>query len=117
LLPSHSRLRVLVVDDDEVTLRSIQRSLSSRFECITHTGGVPALESLRFDDKVDVVLSDIVMPEMNGVEFYRQLIEEHPKLAARIAFLSGGITSERLRERVVETGRPMLGKPLDMDEL
>jgi DNA-binding NarL/FixJ family response regulator len=57
------------------------------------------------------------MPVMNGLEFYRALAEAQPQLAARTAFLSGGITSETLRKHIAETGRPCLGKPVDLQEL
>ena len=115
--PATDRLRVLILDDDELMLRSVQRSLSNQFECIVARGGLEALESLRLDDSVDVVLSDVVMPGMNGLEFFRILAERHPHLAGRTIFFSGGVTSDTLRLGVVETGRPCLNKPIDLQEL
>jgi signal transduction histidine kinase/CheY-like chemotaxis protein len=115
--PASDRLRVLLLDDDELILRSMQRSLSAHFECLGLGQARAALDALRSDDEFDVVVSDVVMPEMNGLEFFSELSTEHPDLAARTLFISGGITSESLRIGVTETGRPCLTKPVDVQEL
>jgi signal transduction histidine kinase/CheY-like chemotaxis protein len=115
--PETQRLRVMIVDDDELTLRSIERSLGSDFECIAVSDAQRAIDVLDDDSHVDAILTDVVMPVMNGFEFYGRLAERKPDLAARTVFLSGGITSETLRKRISATGRPCLGKPLDLQEL
>ncbi|HEY7955101.1 MAG TPA: ATP-binding protein [Polyangia bacterium] len=117
VLPGTDRLRVLILDDDELILRSMERSLSAHFECMSLPSAQVALERLRFDHDFDVVITDVVMPEMNGIEFYGALQTSHPELAHRTLFISGGITSEALHERVTGTGRPCLAKPVDPQEL
>ena len=115
--PTAPRLRVLVLDDDELSLRSIHRSLVSNFECVSCESARGALVKLVEDQHFDAVLSDIVMPEMNGAEFYQQLVQTYPHLAARTVFLSGGVTAPALRAEVLATGRPLLEKPVDVGEL
>jgi CheY-like chemotaxis protein len=115
--PGSDRLRVLLLDDDELILRSMQRSLSAHFECQTAARASTALQLLQSDGDFDAVVSDVVMPEMNGLEFWNELEHNHPDLALRTVFISGGITSDRLRVRVSDTGRPCLSKPVDMYEL
>ncbi|MBI5517483.1 MAG: response regulator [Deltaproteobacteria bacterium] len=115
--PTSSRLCVLIVEDDELVLRSLERSLVKQFECITMNDARKALERLRADNHIDVVLSDVVMPGMNGVEFYLRLLQDHPRLAPRMAFFSGGIASEALKARIAATGRPCLAKPIDPSDL
>jgi CheY-like chemotaxis protein len=117
LPPATNRLRVMIIDDDELTLRSIERSLGSDFECIAVSEARRAIELLGRDSHVDAILTDVVMPVMNGFEFYGALAESNPRLAERVVFLSGGITSETLRKRIESTGRRFLGKPLDLQEL
>ena len=95
----------------------MQRSLAAHFECITLPSAQVALERLRFNHDFDVVVTDVMMPEMNGIEFYSALMGSHPKLANRTLFISGGITSGELHERVTGTGRPCLAKPVDPQEL
>jgi signal transduction histidine kinase/CheY-like chemotaxis protein len=115
--PATERLRVLLLDDDELILRSLQRSLSAHFECQVAAKARAALQLLDDDGDFDAVVSDVVMPEMNGLDFWVELGAHHPDLASRTVFISGGITSERLRVKVSDTGRPCLSKPLDMSEL
>jgi signal transduction histidine kinase/CheY-like chemotaxis protein len=115
--PANERLRVLIVDDDEMLLRSIVRTLANQFECIPRSSAARALQFLREDDRIDVVLTDIVMPVTNGLELYRQLESEFPALAARTIFLSGGIRSEELRATIADTGRPTTAKPFEIAEL
>jgi signal transduction histidine kinase/CheY-like chemotaxis protein len=117
LPPITERLRVLLLDDDELILRSMHRSLSPHFECQTSVDARKALSLLESDGEFDAVVSDVVMPEMNGLEFWTHLGLSHPNLALRTVFISGGITSEALRVRVTDTGRPCLLKPVDMSEL
>jgi two-component system, NtrC family, sensor kinase len=116
LPPVTERLRVLLVDDDELILRAMTRSLSAHFECEGQGGAQAALRTLGDDADFDVVVSDVVMPDMDGVAFYTALSDRHPSLAARTLFISGG-ASPQLRERIAETGRPCLAKPLDVVEL
>ena len=115
--PASDRLRVLLLDDDELILRSLQRSLSPHFECQAMGKAQAALEMLVHDGDFDAVVSDVVMPEMNGLEFWTELEQSRPELALRTVFISGGITSDQLRVRVTDTGRPCLSKPVDMPEL
>jgi signal transduction histidine kinase/ActR/RegA family two-component response regulator len=115
--PASDRLRVLLLDDDELILRSMQRSLAPHFECQAVARARAALDVLEVDEEFDVVVSDVVMPEMNGLEFFTELELQHPDLAMRTVFISGGITSELLHTRVSDTGRPCLAKPIDVKEL
>jgi signal transduction histidine kinase len=115
--PASDRLRVLLLDDDELILRSMQRSLSPHFECQAVARATAALDVLQVDGEFDVVVSDVVMPDMNGLEFFNELEHHRPDLALRTVFISGGITSEVLHSRVTDTGRPCFTKPVDMQEL
>jgi CheY-like chemotaxis protein/anti-sigma regulatory factor (Ser/Thr protein kinase) len=117
IMPANGRLRVLLLDDDELILRSLTRSLSPHFECQAVAQARLALDMLSSDGDYDAVVSDVVMPEMNGLEFWTALEHTRPELALKTVFISGGITSEQLRVRVSDTGRPCLTKPVDMSEL
>jgi signal transduction histidine kinase/CheY-like chemotaxis protein len=112
-----SRLRVMIVDDDELVLRAVTRSLSQEFECIPLSSASEAVARLRTDAKVDALLADIVMPGMNGLALYEVVRVEHPELARRTVFFSGGIGGPQLRAAIEATGRPCLEKPVDPREL
>jgi PAS domain S-box-containing protein len=73
-------ISVLVLDDDPGVVGSLGDLLKAE-RCVVHTATLPskALAVLR-NMKVDVVISDVVMPEMDGYEFYLQVKEELPNL-------------------------------------
>ena len=61
--------RVLVVDDEELMLRSLLRSLSATFEIHVASSGSEALDKLRAQPGYVVIMSDLNMPNMNGARF------------------------------------------------
>ena len=73
-------MSVLVLDDDPGVLNSLADLLKAE-RCMVHTAPRPssALAVLR-NVKVDAIISDVVMPEMDGYEFYLQVKEELPDL-------------------------------------
>jgi signal transduction histidine kinase/CheY-like chemotaxis protein len=111
------RLRLLVVDDDELLLRSLTRLLASHFDVRAAKSVTQALELLSSDDGVDVVLADVVMPDESGVELFAALEQRFPRLAQRTIFISGGVRSDDLLASVERTGRPCVAKPIEVGEL
>lgn len=112
-----SRLRVMIVDDDEFVLRTLARSLSADFECVPVASAQEAMTALYADPKVDALLADIVMPGMNGYELYEAVKEAYPQLAERTVFLSGGIRNPKLQDAIQSSGRLCLDKPIDVRAL
>lgn len=109
-----ARARILVVDDDKLVLRSIVRILAGE-EVVPHHRGAEALERLAGGENFDLILCDLMMPEMTGIEFERRLRELAPALAERTVFLTGGAFTEEAH-RFLE-GRQVLPKPFGVDEL
>lgn len=66
------RPRVLCVDDEALVLKGLSRQLSARFEVITAPDAHAGLDVLLGDAEVAVVLSDLVMPDIDGVAFLQQ---------------------------------------------
>ena len=75
---ANTRPRVLCVDDDILVLKGFRRLLSQRFEVITATDAQAALDILLGDEEVAVVLSDLMMPRVDGVAFLRQALIVSP---------------------------------------
>src|SRR5439155_938271 len=85
-------LRVLIVEDEEAVRRPMARYLTRRgAEVDEAADGVEGLARLR-TQPANVILADLRMPRMGGVELYAQLEEERPELAARVLFLSGDVS-------------------------
>jgi response regulator RpfG family c-di-GMP phosphodiesterase len=68
---SDRRPRILCVDDERNVLEGLTRALRAQFQVETAQGGVLALDLLRKDETFAVVVSDLRMPEMDGVTFLR----------------------------------------------
>jgi DNA-binding NtrC family response regulator len=85
--------RILIVEDDDIFLRPLQRSLEvAGYEVLTRPSGEDALELLKNDD-VDAVLTDKRLPGIDGVELVRRLKAEHPEATVVIMTAYGTIDS------------------------
>jgi CheY-like chemotaxis protein len=107
---------VLVVDDDSSCLSGVRRILSRMGYCVhTETSGVRALEHFA-NHGADVVLADVMMPTMNGLDLARKLREVRPDLAV-IIFTGGPLPGMEECGRLEQGGIPILSKPLAEDHL
>ncbi|WP_168210426.1 hybrid sensor histidine kinase/response regulator [Persicimonas caeni] len=106
----------LIVDDEEKILRTLERALSN-FEIDATSSAATAVEWLRGGQTYDVILCDLLMPQMSGMEFYETLEAAFPHLAERVVFMSGGTFTNGSREFVASCGRPLVAKPFDIDKL
>lgn len=102
-------LTVLVVDDEEMIRRTTARMLEhAGYRVIAADGGREALALLDGGEgSVDLVLLDLMMPGLSGVETLEAIRERAPRLPVLLA--SGGITSR--------INHPVIAKPYTMDEL
>jgi CheY-like chemotaxis protein len=80
---------VLVVEDDQATLAALRALLESKnYEVITAHNGYEALQEFeRSNDSISLVVSDVVMPQMDGLELYKALQEIAPEM--KILFITG----------------------------
>jgi DNA-binding NtrC family response regulator len=73
--------RVLLVDDDAHLLAGLRERLRAHYSIVTATGGVEALAALRGGERCDVVVADMRMPGMNGLDLLRWVRAEFPGTA------------------------------------
>lgn len=112
--PGPDALRVLVVDDDPVVRRSMARTFK-RYRVTTAENGKAATAEIE-RNKPDVIISDLKMPEMDGIQLAQQIRERWPDLADRIVFVSGK-NSQIERARAEAPGPPIVTKPVNSAEL
>jgi signal transduction histidine kinase len=112
-----SARRILVVDDEPLVLSAMQRLLRNWGDVKTSASGRQALETLRNGTAFDVVLCDVVMPDMSGIELYRAVSTERPQQAARFVFVTGGASDPSAREFLDRWNGPFLYKPLSLEKL
>jgi DNA-binding NtrC family response regulator len=107
--------RILIVEDDEIFLRPLQRTLEvAGYDVVTVSSGEEAVDLLKGDDP-DLVLSDKRLPGMDGVELVRRLKAEHPYLA--IVVMTAYATIESAVETMRLGATDYLVKPFDVAEL
>jgi CheY-like chemotaxis protein len=111
-------VRVLLVDDEELIRRPMGRFLTKRGAEVRDAGdGEAALELLQSGFEPHVILADLRMPRMDGVEFYQRLQRDRPGLADRVLFLSGDITQLAGRGLAEVPRDRVLVKPVELAEL
>jgi CheY-like chemotaxis protein len=103
--------KILVVDD-EASVRSSLRKLLERggFEVREAASGRLALETIAGDETIEAVVSDFLMPELNGIEFYDQLVALVPHLQRRVIFLTGAASDSSVHVPLEQRGVPLLHK-------
>lgn len=101
---------ILIVDDEPSVGRALGRILR-RYETTICTRAKQALELIRSGANYDVILSDLMMPEMSGMEFYEKLEQHDPELAARVIFISGGAFSPQASVFLERSTNTLVDKP------
>ena len=109
------RARVLLIDDDVDLSRSMRRLLARRCVITTAADGREGLAlALAPDAAFDLILCDLMMPVMNGLEFYRRLSVAAPALARQVVFISGGATTVETAAFLATLPNVQLQKPFDV---
>jgi DNA-binding NtrC family response regulator len=107
---------VLVVDDHETTRQTIARMLEAGgFTVVQASSAAEALERLaRESGEIDMVLSDVTMPGMSGIDLSYQIRELYPSMP--VAIVSGDV-SELERSIIGRTAVPFIKKPFHAESL
>jgi signal transduction histidine kinase len=107
------RGRVLVVDDEPMIVASLRRTLSHEHEVAVASGGRQAWDMLVNGERFDVVLCDLMMPEMTGMDLYEHVGELDPCQRDRMLFLTGGAFTPRAQSFLESIPNPRIEKPFD----
>ena len=114
--------KVLIIDDDHLVLKATERrlmSFSKNCEVVCSSSGNDAIQKIESGFKPDLVLSDIMMPNGTGMDFYNRLNETGMHdLANRTIFISGGVPDQMkdFHQHIVDKGC-FIEKPYSPDEL
>ncbi len=111
------RGRVLVVDDEAMIGAAIRRTLSSEHDVLPLTSAREALERVQAGERFDVVLCDLMMPVMSGMELYEEVQRTVPEQAKRFIFLTGGAFTPKGQAFLDQVSNPRLDKPFDNHSL
>jgi CheY-like chemotaxis protein len=111
--PSTRRAHVLVIDDEVLITQVVKRTLGREHDVVGLNSAEDALQLVRSGERFDIILCDLMMPQLTGMDFFAELSAFCPEQAARVVFLSGGAFTARAREFLEEVRNPRLEKPID----
>lgn len=104
-------MKLMIIDDESPILESMQRALKpTGYECVTFLSSPDALEAYRQGD-FDVVITDFMMPEMNGIEVLKAIRAVNPE--AFVIILTGYADIENAIAAVNNGAHAFFRKPLD----
>jgi len=111
--------KIIIVDDEEDQLFTVKKTLEyakQDFEIITFNSGNNCLQYLKNQDNPDLILLDIMMPEMTGWELYDKIKENNKWRDIPIIFLTAR-TDETAENAGKFFGEDYIEKPFDADDL
>lgn len=105
--------KVLLVDDDD-TIASLEIEVlkANGYSVDRAVNGLEAVGKLEFNT-YDIIVSDYLMPEMNGEQFYNYLEEKHPEMLDKFIIVSGSISDTNF---FTSRGVIVLSKPFSIKE-
>jgi CheY-like chemotaxis protein len=113
---SPRRARLLIVDDEPALLSALAL-LFDEHEVTTFARVRPAIEAIEGGARFDVILCDVMMAEMSGMEFFTALEKLAPEMTARVIFLTGGAFTSAARTFLAGRANPTVEKPFDPQDL
>ncbi len=111
------RKRLLIVDDEVNVCAALRRALAAHHDVVAITSAREALSRLLSGEAFDLVLCDVMMPEMTGEELHAELERLRPGVAGKIAFMTGGAFSPEARAFLDRVANRRIDKPVDLQAL
>ena len=115
-----AEIRVLIVDDSTVMRKIVERSLrqAGLDPLVVHEAGSGSegLDVLR-DKKVDLILSDINMPSMDGLEFLRQLRAQDLATGVPVVMITTESSEEHVKQAILAGAQGYIRKPFTAEQV
>jgi two-component system NtrC family sensor kinase len=109
------RGRILIVDDEPFVLQMMMHAL--RAHDVVGTGSGREAIGRCLAEPFDLILCDLMMPEISGMELYETILQARPALAERIVFVTGGAQLDGVRQFLDEVPNEYLEKPVERRRL
>jgi PAS domain S-box-containing protein len=121
-LPAEARAsatsrRVLIVDDEPLIVQSLTTMLAASATVVGETVAARALELILADPAFDVIVCDVMMPGMTGIDLHERVARERPERAGRFVFITGGTYTSRARDYLERVSNTRLDKPFHVADL
>jgi len=114
--PAPPRARVLVIDDEPLIARILKRGLS-RHDVVVASDAREALDWIRRGDSFDVILCDLMMPDISGIDVHEYLTRDYPAVASRVVFMTGGAFTSKARQFLSSVSNERIDKPFLLSQV
>ena len=115
--PANKTQRILVIDDELNILHILKKALQGQgYQVDTVDEGQAGLDLVK-NTSFDLILCDLHMPGMSGVEFLQKIEAQHPEMLKHIIFTTGDSIGSSARQVIEEKSFICLNKPFELDEL
>jgi CheY-like chemotaxis protein len=114
---SAKRGTILIVDDEPAIVRSIRRILEKKHDILAATSAGEALKIINSGRQIDILILDVFMPEISGIDLAKTLKKQSVALAQKIIFITGGSADREISEYMAESDTPVLEKPINIEVL
>jgi len=111
------RGRILIVDDEEMIIRILTRILAKEHDVVTTVDAREALAMCARGEKFDLILCDLMMPIMTGIELHSEISLLSPEQAQAMIFVTGGAFTEKTRSFLSDIPKEHIEKPFDAANL
>ncbi len=115
--PSARRPSVLVIDDEKMMCDLLSNMLRDDYDVTTFSSSPVARDRLLKPGLFDVVLCDLMMPELTGMDLHAEVQRKRPEQAARFVFMTGGTFTGQASRFLDDIDTPPLMKPFRQGEL
>lgn len=107
---------VLIIDDERPVVTMLARFLEATYD-VRHTTIPDEALTMLAEQRFDVILCDVMMPGMSGIDLYKAVKDRAPGCERRMVFMTGGGLHPEIYEFLRDAERPKLEKPFDIQEL
>jgi signal transduction histidine kinase len=108
--------KVLVIDDEPLIARILQRGLS-RHQVVVANQARDALARIQSGETFDVIFCDLMMPDVSGIDVHEYLTREHPEVAARLVFMTGGAFTSKAKQFLSKITNERIDKPFSLSQI
>ncbi|MFS8069887.1 MAG: ATP-binding protein, partial [Byssovorax sp.] len=111
------RARILVVDDEPALGPAVRGLFAGEHDVVVAVSGREALARLVEDPDFDVILCDLMMPDLTGMDLFEEIKAIRPELEEKFVFMTGGALTGRVEEFFQRYPNRCIQKPFDLKEL
>jgi CheY-like chemotaxis protein len=114
---SSRRGRVLVIDDEPAICALVDRMLKPEHDVVTTTYPEQAVQMIREGQRFDLIISDVMMPVMNGIEMHAQITAIDAESGDKFVFFTASVLSPELERRLESLPNTILRKPVSVSAM